>query len=120
MSKITVTDVDDDVSSDDELPGGLDSSALDFAEVILSKKFATLPLEEQQSFVEDFKNYYTAASTLRVKLDAMIWAMHETGKNANGETVTPKILPSIRAARTGNKPGRKPVVKSVAEQLLRK
>ena len=115
MSDVNVvTDVDDDVSSDDELPGGLDSSALDFATAILSGSWKNGTLEDWQNFVEDFRNYYKAASTLRVKLDAQIWQMHEEGK------VSVKDLPSIRAPRTGAKPGRKPAEKTLAEKLLGK
>lgn len=115
MDDVIVTDVDDNVSSTDEdLPVGLDSSAMDFVTEILSGNWQNGTLEDRQNFVEGFRNYYKAASTLRTKLDAQIWARHEQGKD------TVKDLPSIRAPRTGDKPGRKPAVKSAAQILLGK
>lgn len=112
--EVVVEDIDYNVSSEDELPGGLDSSALDFATAILTGSWQNGTLEDRQNFVEDFKNYYIAASTLRAKLDAQIWGRWEAG------TDNAKTLPSVRNPRTGNKPGRKAKVKTVAEQLLRK
>ena len=115
MSDVNVvTDLDDDVSSDDELPGGLDSSPLDFAVAILSGTWVNGSLEDRQNFRNDFANLYKAVSTLRVKLDATIWQRHENGQD------TVKDLPSIRAPRTGAKPGRKPAEKTLAEKLLGK
>lgn len=117
MDDIIVTDVDDNVTSEDEvedLPVGLDLSAMDFVAEILSGNWQNADLVERQDFVEKFRNYYKAASTLRTKLDAQIWARHEQGKDSV------KDLPSIRAPRTGDKPGRKAKVKSAAEILLGK
>ena len=122
MDDVKVIDVDDNVTSDDnveeedseDLPVGLDMSPLDFAAEILSGNWQNGSLEDRQNFVEGFRNLYKACSTLRTKLDAQIWARHEQGKD------TPKSLPSIRAPRTGDKPGRKAKVKTTAEILLGK
>ena len=112
MSDVEVDEVEDTES--EEMPGGLDSCALDFAQAILTGSWQNGTLEDRQSFRQDFYNYVTAANTLRGKFDAQVWERHATGKD------TVKDLPSIRAPRTGDKPGRKAQPKTLAQQLLKK
>lgn len=111
----TATDENSSEDSEDEdLPGGLDSCALDFAEPILTGSWAKGTLEDRQQFREDFANYVQAANTLRSKFDVQVWDRHAKGLD------NAKDLPSIRAPRTGDKPGRRAKPKTVADVLLKR
>lgn len=116
MPEVTVTDLDTNVSSNDEMdPEGLILSAMDFAEAIFTQSWKSGTLEEQVSFRNKLSDFFTAATTLRVRFDAQVWAGHDDGSISED-------VESIRARRmdNGQKPGRKPAVKTLAEQLLKR
>lgn len=101
----------------EELPEGLEDSAMEFVMDILTGNWKTWELDEQLAFRERLSNYFQAASTLRTKFDAQVWAGHDDG------TINLKVE-SLRARRTvtegSNKGGRKAAPKTIAQQLLRK
>lgn len=126
MPDLTVTDLDTDVSSTDDVnPKGLMISVLDIAEPILTGSWrlaqnedgvtVVAPIEQQIAFRNLLADLFQAVTTLRVKFDAQVWAGHDDGS-------IPEAVESIRARRVdnGQKPGRKPTVKTVAEQLLKR
>lgn len=116
MPELTVTDLDDNVSSNDEMnPEGLEASALDFAADVLTGDWMSWDINAQKLFRDNLADFFQAATTLRIKFDAQVWAGHDNG------TVS-EAIESIRARRVdnGQKPGRKPAVKTLAEQLLKR
>lgn len=110
----TVTDLDDNVSSDDDVePAFLTMNVESVAYSILTGEWNTGDEDEMIEFVQTFRDFFTAVTTLRVKLDAQIWDGWQSGK-------VPRTVKSVRAQRKGAKPGRKATPKTLAEQLLKR
>lgn len=112
----TVTDLDTEVSSEDDVePAFLQMNVNDVAYSILTGEWNTGNEEEMAEFVGTFRDFFTAVTTLRVKLDAQIWEGWETGK-------VPRSIKSVRNPRKESSatPGRKAKPKTLAEQLLKR
>lgn len=110
MSDVKITDLDNGVSSEDEVEvDALEYNVYDFASKILSGEWKNdLPM------VDAFRDFHTAVSTLRAKLDAQIWDEQDNGRCVD--------VVSIRTRRSADAktPGRKAQPKSLRDQLLRK
>ena len=111
-----VNDLDDNVSSDDDV--SLDSLTMNVESVavsILSGNWKNGNKSDEVDFVETFREFYTMVSTLRTKLDQQIWDGWDDGSLSHVEN-------SIRNRRKADaqKPGRKAEPKSLKDVLLKK
>ena len=92
---------------------GLNMTPMDFFAGIWDGSWKVLAEPQRSEFVARFHELYQGTSTLREKLDAVIWAGHVDGS-------VPESIKPVRAPRTGETGGRKAAVKSPAELLLKK
>lgn len=113
---MSVTDLDDNVSSDDEVT--LDSLTMNVEQVavaVLTGSWKSGNKMDEVDFVNTFREFYTMVSTLRTKLDQQIWDGWDDGSLSH-------IEQSIRNRRKADaqKPGRKAEPKSLKDVLLKK
>lgn len=118
----TVTDLDSNVSSTDEVDVkqmAAVATVLDLAPSIVleghESHWTKFSLEDQLVFRNKLEALFTMVTSLRVKFDAQVWTGHD-----NGSVNT--AVHSIRQRRNPDaaKPGRKAEPKSLIDQLYRK
>lgn len=111
MPEVKVTDLDNDVSSDDEIvdSDSLNLSVYDLAEPFFSGDWTSDPV----SFVDTFREVWEGMSTLRAKIDAAIWDAQDNGQMLNVESVR------TRRSADAKTPGKKAEPKSLRDQLLK-
>ena len=81
--------------------------------VVFTGEWKSMSESDAINFRNVLEAYVKAAGMLREKFDADVWAGHADG------TVAP-IIKSIRAPRTGDKPGRKAAELTPAELLAKR
>jgi hypothetical protein len=79
---------------------------------VFGSEWKTMSESDAIEFRNLLEAFVAGASMLREKFDADVWAEHATGKFTN--------IKSVRAPRTGDKPGRKPAEVTAASLLAKR
>ena len=94
----------------DNLQEAMTTTFVDLFPIVMSSEWKTYEEGDAVAFRNKLEAYVSAANLLRETFDKAVWEGH-----ANGSV--PVAVESIRAQRTGDKPGRKAQPKTAAEIL---